>query len=203
LPEQIAFANAHFKTSFREFRHLPSVDALKTLPERFDCITSIEVIEHLTEQEASNLLSSAAALLKPGGGFVFSTPNYTSLWPLIEVLLNKFGDVNYKEQHLTKFNYFTMVPKLRKLLPKFDETFEVEFKTTTHMIAPFLAAFSLERAQKISRMYPHQKWHFPFGNLIVVSLKKRAQKEVGASGELPSKTGQEEGNLQASRQSLS
>lgn len=43
--------------------------------QRFDFITCLEVVEHVTD--ISSFLSSIASMLKPGGLLVFSTPNRT------------------------------------------------------------------------------------------------------------------------------
>jgi 2-polyprenyl-6-hydroxyphenyl methylase/3-demethylubiquinone-9 3-methyltransferase len=49
---------------------------------RFDFITCLEVIEHISDVEV--FLVSVAALLKPGGMFLFSTPNRTPLsWAVL------------------------------------------------------------------------------------------------------------------------
>jgi hypothetical protein len=33
-----------------------------------------------------------------------STPNYASLWPVVEGLVNRFGEISYEHQHITRFN---------------------------------------------------------------------------------------------------
>ena len=52
--------------------------------QRFDAITMIELIEHLPPADARRLLAEARGLLSPQGRLVVTTPNYRSLWPLIE-----------------------------------------------------------------------------------------------------------------------
>lgn len=52
-----------------------AVEFAKRNPARFDFITCLEVIEHITD--ISSFLSAIAALLKPGGLLIFSTPNRT------------------------------------------------------------------------------------------------------------------------------
>ena len=173
LPEQIEYATKNFGKPYREFRKISASSGLAEINESFDCITLIEVIEHLPQSEAQSLLKEICRMTKPGGSFVFSTPNYISLWPFLEFYLNHFGDINYEEQHILKFNYFNLISKLKRIYPPLLEKFDVEFVTTTHFAAPFLAAISLEWAQKISKSFPHNRWHFPFGALLVASLKRR------------------------------
>lgn len=175
LPNQIRYAQEHFGTGYREFRHVPDVSKLGHLvQETFDCVTLIEVIEHLERQEIAELFKQISRRLNPGGHLIFSTPNYLSTWPLLEILVNKMSDVSYEEQHITRFTFFGAFRLLEKIYPTLWDEFELEFKTTTHFLSPFLAALSLPWAMRLSRRIPHRRWGNPFGNLILISLKKKA-----------------------------
>ncbi len=173
LPAQIAYANAQYGTHFRSFVHLPSITGLKGLDRQFDCVTLIEVIEHLTPAELRVLFDHAARLLRPGGKLVITTPNYASLWPLIELILNRVGDVDYTEQHITRFNWFNVERRLRQIHPPLAGQFDLELKTTTHLLTPFLAALSFRAAQWLSRVLPHARWRLPFGNLVLTVLRRK------------------------------
>src|SRR4051794_36645319 len=83
LPEQIEYARRTHGTSFREFRHVPDVGALDALNETFDCITLIEVIEHLTGAEVARMLAVISRKLNPRGRLIITTPNYASSWPAL------------------------------------------------------------------------------------------------------------------------
>jgi 2-polyprenyl-3-methyl-5-hydroxy-6-metoxy-1,4-benzoquinol methylase len=174
LPEQIAYANAQYGTPFREFRHVSTIAELGTnVKETFDCVTLIEVIEHLKPDEIRTLFDQIVDRLEPGGKLVLTTPNYASAWPLIEVVLNKVSDVSYEEQHITKFTFFNMQKKLASIYPDLFLYFNtLDFKTTTHFVTPFLAAFSYDVARGMSRVVPHQKWRSPFGNLVLMVLTR-------------------------------
>lgn len=173
LPEQIAYANANYGTSFREFKHISSIRDLSSVGETFDCVTLIEVIEHLKPEEIRSLMDGIVDRLAPGGKLVLTTPNYASAWPLLEVVLNKVSDVSYEEQHITKFTYFNMERKLASIYPDLFLYFnEVDFKTTTHFVTPFLAGLSFDVARGLSRVVPHQKWTHPFGNLVLMVLTR-------------------------------
>lgn len=173
LPAQIDYANRNYGAAHREFRYLKSITALRGLDEQFDCITLIEVIEHLTAVEIEALFGHLARLLRRGGQLVVTTPNYASTWPLLETLLNRFGDVDYAEQHITRLTYFNFERKLRSLYPRLGDEFAVELKTTTHFLTPFLAGLSFELAWKLSRLLPSAHWRMPFGNLVLASLRRR------------------------------
>ncbi|MCA9589473.1 MAG: class I SAM-dependent methyltransferase [Myxococcales bacterium] len=178
LPEQVAYATANHSSPFRSFRVVPSIYALRDLDEPFDCVTSIEVIEHLTPSEIRALFRQLEHLVAPGGRLVLTTPNYASAWPLIELLLNKVSDVSYEEQHVTRFTYFDFEKKLEEIYPRVWSSFSLELKTTTHFLTPFLAGFSYEIARGLSRVVPHQTWRQPFGNLLLAVLTRTGSREV-------------------------
>lgn len=174
LAPQIEYAQARYGSYFREFKHVPDVARLADVPGTFDCITLIEVIEHLAADEVRVLLAELTKKLEPGGLLVITTPNYASTWPLLEMILNRVSDVSYREQHITRFTWFNMERRLRELYPRFDDELEVEFKTTTHLLTPFLAALSFRLAHSLSRVVPHRSWRQPFGNLVLLVARRRA-----------------------------
>src|SRR5689334_7652339 len=62
LPAQVAYANAQHGAPFRRFESVASITDLARVDERFDCVTVIEVIEHLAPAEIRALLDHAARL---------------------------------------------------------------------------------------------------------------------------------------------
>jgi 2-polyprenyl-6-hydroxyphenyl methylase/3-demethylubiquinone-9 3-methyltransferase len=76
-PENIAVAQAHAGAQGLAIDYrCVAVEALAATGARFDLITVLEVIEHVESREA--FLAAVAALLKPGGLLVMSTPNRTA-----------------------------------------------------------------------------------------------------------------------------
>jgi 2-polyprenyl-3-methyl-5-hydroxy-6-metoxy-1,4-benzoquinol methylase len=174
LPEQVAYAQAHFGSAHRQFVHVSDVSEISSAIEgTFDCITLIEVIEHLSPAEIDATLQQAARKLRPGGRLVMSTPNYASAWPLLEVALNQLSDVTYDEQHITRFTWFDCERKLAEISPALGEAFELELKTTTHLVSPFLAVLGVDFASRVSSAVTHKGWKMPFGNLVMLSWLKR------------------------------
>ncbi len=173
LPAQVDYANRCYGSPGRRFRALRSITDLADVDERFDCVTLIEVIEHLSPDEIRALFSEAARLLEPGGRLVITTPNYASTWPILERLLNRFGDVSYEEQHITRFTYFDVVRRLSAIYPALEAEFLVDLRTTTHLVTPFLAQISFEIAHRLSRAVSHGWWRSPVGNLIMLGLVRR------------------------------
>jgi 2-polyprenyl-3-methyl-5-hydroxy-6-metoxy-1,4-benzoquinol methylase len=173
LPEQVAWAEQHHGTGFRRFRHVADVAALEALPETFDAVTLIEVIEHLGREEAGVLLRALAMRTVPGGVLILTTPNYASGWPVIEWLVDLVSSVKYEEQHVTHFTFFGIERQLRAIHPGFFDDFELVLKTTSHLATPFLAAISFRLAHWLSRAIPHRHWHLPFGSLVMLVCRRR------------------------------
>lgn len=172
LDEQISYANAEHGTPFRAFR-AATARTLVAEGKTFDAITLIEVIEHLRPDEIRALLADLHALLRPGGTLVITTPNYASAWPLLELGLRWCSDVSYEEQHLTRFTFGGFEAQLEAAAPGVWDRFACRAKTTTHFLTPFLAAVWYGGARALSRMVPHRAWHHPFGNLILLELRRR------------------------------
>lgn len=177
LENQIEHAESIYGTDFRKFSFYSPSDGLPVTQKKlFDVITLIEVVEHIPIDQLKGLLEKVEKCLAPDGVLVITTPNYLSAWPVLEMLLNQFSDVSYEEQHITKFNYFNIGPKISSLS---SGKFLLLDKTTTHFATPFLAGISYDLALGLSKTVPSSKWHNPFGS-IIVSMWRRSN--VGADG---------------------
>lgn len=105
-------------------------------PESFDIVTVIELVEHLEQKEVHDLLIKAYSALKPGGRIIVSTPDYDGLWPALELVVNRFGQVSYEGQHINRFNQRRLGSAL------IDAGFQIEGLRRFMFLAPFLAAVS-------------------------------------------------------------
>lgn len=174
LPAQIEYASHHYGTPFRSFRVSRSITDFGELGEPFDAITLIEVIEHLRHDEIVGLFEQFGRHLRPGGRLVLTTPNYMSTWPLLEAVLNRVSEVSYVEQHITRLHYFGLERQLASIYPRLLHEYELELKTTTHLLSPFMASFSYEIARGFARAIPHRSWNLPIGNLLLAVFRKRS-----------------------------
>ncbi len=120
-----------------------SIGELLPLPgNSFDCVILSEVIEHLPAPEGSIL--EAARVLRPGGRLLVTTPNYRSLWPVMEWMVDRSNKAPRMagEQHISKFN----PASLRRLLA--DCRLDLEYFGTIYNLSPFLSLMSQPSAEK-------------------------------------------------------
>ena len=107
----IDYARRKYESEAKRFFVVPA----RALPDdcrEYDVATVVEVVEHLSSADVDDVLRATIERLRPGGKLVVTTPNFGSAWPLVEMLVNRFGEVKYTTQHI---NRFTARP-LRQLL---------------------------------------------------------------------------------------
>jgi 2-polyprenyl-3-methyl-5-hydroxy-6-metoxy-1,4-benzoquinol methylase len=131
---QIEYAQRTYSRPNLEFRAADVRDFVGGEP--FDAVVSIEVIEHLPPAETQPFLRTLHYLLKPGGTVILTTPNYRSLWPMIERLVSRIGPVDYTRQHINPFT----VARLEEEVAKAG--FRNIQSETFFILAPFMAALS-------------------------------------------------------------
>jgi 2-polyprenyl-3-methyl-5-hydroxy-6-metoxy-1,4-benzoquinol methylase len=137
---QIDYANQRYSSGFRRFS-ARSIASLAEAGERFDVITMIEVLEHLSPDDAVRLLVQTRSLLSADGTFIMTTPNYRSLWPFIEWGVNLSSSVSYEQQHINKYHRASLVRHLR------DAGYHDVTVKTVVGLAPFAAVFGAEPAR--------------------------------------------------------
>jgi 2-polyprenyl-3-methyl-5-hydroxy-6-metoxy-1,4-benzoquinol methylase len=164
-PSAITYATDAFKAPNLQFR-LGQFDDLKD-DKPFDRIYCIEVIEHLYENQVADVLSLFYELTTPGGQLFLTTPNYRSVWPLIELLLDRFALVATLQevQHVTRFTK-------KKLSTMCQRTgWKVQQIGTFNGVAPFVAPLSYPLAREFEKW--EHKWHlFLPGHLLFCICQK-------------------------------
>ncbi len=132
---------------------------------KYDLIILIDVIEHIRLEEAHDVVKELKRLLNTSGKIVVITPNYKSLWLIIEGFLDKLTIVPKfaGEQHLSKY----YKQNLNELFEKagFVTTTFCSFNLFSYVI-PFR---SLSKALCLIEM----KMPFSFGNLICGVYQKK------------------------------
>lgn len=158
---QIAYARSHYAAPGRTF-DVVALGPLPFAPDSFDAVTLVELVEHLPAAEAAALLRESWRVLAPAGRLVLTTPNYGSLWPLLEMLVNRLGPVSYAEQHIVRYGR----KDVRRLL---EAAGFVDIRVEGYLLAaPFVAAFGGALADRVADLEP--AWAVDrFGFLLLAS----------------------------------
>jgi len=145
-PMAINYAKDTYRAPNLEFR-LGQFNDLKN-EQPFDRVYCIEVIEHLYENQVAEILSLFRELTNAGGTLFLTTPNYRSLWPVIEQLLDAFGLVATLDevQHVTHFTKSKLVKMCK------DAGWTVRHIGSFNGLAPFLAPISRQLALSAERL---------------------------------------------------
>ncbi|TAJ25784.1 MAG: class I SAM-dependent methyltransferase [Reyranella sp.] len=160
---QVAYASETYGTPTHRFVAQP-VGALAATGERFDAVTMIELIEHLAPEDAVRLLTDVRKLLSPDGLLVVTTPNYGSLWPLIELGVNAVSTVSYADQHINKY-------RRRQFANHLAQAGYRDVKVTTVLgFAPFAAVFGLGAANALNSL-ENGVGHLGVGNLLLATAR--------------------------------
>lgn len=136
-----------------------------------DKIYCLEVIEHIYFDQGSQMLSHFQRVLRPGGHVFLTTPNYRSMWPVIEWLLDRFQLVPRlaDDQHVEHYHR----KKLRQLAESVG--FKIEQVLTTCFTAPWLAPLNWKLAQTVNHF---ESGRMAPGSIVVAILRKQDHQDA-------------------------
>jgi len=141
----IDYARREYATESKRFFAVSA----QTLPDEcrdYDAATIVEVVEHLSPADLDEVLRATIGRLRPGGKLVVTTPNFHSAWPLVEMLVNRIGEVDYDVQHINRFTR----PRLRQLL---EDVGLKDVRVHPYLaLAPFAAPIGWRRADALARL---------------------------------------------------
>lgn len=164
--DAIAFATQKFARANVKFKQCLVDDFVVLVDHPLDKIYCLELIEHIHFEQTLKLFKMFLALLKPGGKVFVTTPNYNSLWPLIEWFMDaaKLAPPMAEHQHVQFFH----PSKLREL----GRTCGFDIETTSSMcfLAPWMAPFSWSLAKRINALESHLP--FRLGCVVVCVFAK-------------------------------
>lgn len=126
----------------------------------FDLIIMIDVIEHLDYDDVKSLFTRFKKYLNKNGKVIIVTPNYKSLWPLLEYAFDYLGLApKFREhQHLSKLYKSNLVELIAK------NKFKLEKVCTFNLFSYLIPNSKL--SEKFCLM--ETKIPVPAGNLITV-----------------------------------
>lgn len=146
----------------RAFACIQSIGELLPFPPHsFDSIILSEVIEHLKAPEVS--VREAARVLRPGGRLFVTTPNYRSLWPVMEWVVDRLNMAPRMagEQHISRFH----PASLRRLISGCG--LDIEFFGTVYNSSPYISLLSQRSAE---RRLSHEMEHPSLYGMILVAV---------------------------------
>jgi 2-polyprenyl-3-methyl-5-hydroxy-6-metoxy-1,4-benzoquinol methylase len=142
---EIDYARCQYASESKRFFAVPA-HALPDECRECDVATVVEVVEHLAPAELDNVLQATIGRLRPGGKLVVTTPNFRSAWPLVEMLVNRFGEVHYGAQHINRFT----PRRLRQLLQDLGLK---DVRVRPYLaFAPFAAPLGWRLADRLARV---------------------------------------------------
>jgi 2-polyprenyl-3-methyl-5-hydroxy-6-metoxy-1,4-benzoquinol methylase len=146
-PGALAFARDRFGSERVQF-HQGLVDEHLILERPLDKLYCLEVLEHIYPPQGLHMLRIFHDLLHPGGAVFLTTPNYHSMWPAVEWLLDRFtGAAGMAgEQHVSRYH----PAALRSIAEQAG--FQVESLVTVSFLAPWFAPLSWKLARALHRL---------------------------------------------------
>ncbi|MDE2060228.1 MAG: methyltransferase domain-containing protein [candidate division NC10 bacterium] len=113
----------------------------------FETIFFMEVIEHLEQRIIPQVLSQLYRILKPKGQLLITTPNYRSLWFVIELLADnlRLAPEMAGGEHISKYHRRTLAKTLTQA------RFTIRRMGTFNHLSPFVAIFSDRWAERLYR----------------------------------------------------
>ena len=142
--DAISFARDKFSSNRVSFQ-LHDIVTFELIECKANKIFCLECIEHIPRYSAKTMLQKCAKYLAPDGHIFMTTPNYRSIWPMIEYVLDRTGLVPHMDgtQHVTHYNR-------DEICRIADETgYEVVSMRSMCLISPWLNLMSHHAAVRI------------------------------------------------------
>lgn len=131
----------------------------------FDTITCLGLFEFISIEEANYFLEKFKYCLKDNGKIIISTPNFKLIMRTIEILLSRFGSIDYSEQYKTKYNKKTFTKILNS--HKFKKFKIKKIISLFIFLSPINGKLALKLNKKFSDIFKDN-----FGLLLVAEVQK-------------------------------
>lgn len=149
-PLQIDYANNEYGCANKQYKCIETGKPLPVEDNSIDVVTLTDLVEHLPEDYNVYLMKEVHRILRKDGFALITTPNYGSLWPVVEWFVNKLGEVSYEDQHINPYYEKT----LANLLQKTD--FVNSTISAFQFAAPFFGGINWKLADRIQEI--ELKW---------------------------------------------
>jgi 2-polyprenyl-3-methyl-5-hydroxy-6-metoxy-1,4-benzoquinol methylase len=135
---------------------------------KFDLIIMVDVLEHLELQVSSKLITTFKKILNSQGVVVIITPNYQSVWPLLEKFVDRFTSIPDLGhcQHISLFTPQNITPPFIKkgfYCVKLSTFNTFSFLFPWQKLSTFLAKLEIQLS-------------FPWGNLLLAEFKESSNR---------------------------
>ena len=163
--EAIAYARKTFVAENLEFKRA-LVEELEINANSADRIYCFELIEHIYQHQAVDLLATFHRLLRNTGFLLLTTPNYASPWPLIEFSMDalRLAPRLAEAQHVARYT----PRRLRRLMA--STGWRIERLSTFCTVAPFLSPLSWQFATRVAEI--EDRLALPFGMILLAIARK-------------------------------
>jgi len=159
---QIDYAKKEYKRYSNNFfvadinTELPNV-----INQKFDSLTLLEFIEHISPKEVDSLINKLMKKLTKNGRIIITTPNYKGLWLTIEKFISIVGKVDYRSQHINRYT-----------LARINEEFNYKSVTVKKYInfGIFFSFFSTNLAFKAHKLIAKLFNNF-FGYSLIIIIE--------------------------------
>ncbi|MBI2069787.1 MAG: methyltransferase domain-containing protein [Elusimicrobia bacterium] len=165
-PDAVEFARRQCAGRNNVQLMVSSVSDARFAQNAYTKIISQEVIEHLYRPEIDQLMAKAYRALEPGGLFLITTPNYRSLWPVIEWTMDHLhlAPALAGCQHVSKFNRRS----LRELFAAHH--FKITEEGSFNSISPWIGFLPTDILKAINQFEFNRLGRF--GNLLYIIGEK-------------------------------
>ena len=160
--QQIKYAKTNYESK-GDFYTLKDFH-IKDHEDKFDVITVLGLLEFIDFKDAEKLIDDLLKLLKQGGKIIFTTPNYGGLMNILEVILNKLGPINYKNEFKTRYTK----NKINKLFSNKSKNYQVEKIVNFGIFLSFLNI----RISNIASSLIIKLFNGYFGFIFLISIQK-------------------------------
>ena len=145
---QIDYANREYGSERKQFECVEPGKPFPVEEDSIDVITMTDLLEHLSADYNIFLMNEARRMLRTGGSVLITTPNYGSLWPVVEWFVNKLGEVSYEDQHINPYYRKTLCDLLQRTGFRNVAVDAFQFS------APFFGGISWKFADTIQKIEP-------------------------------------------------